>query len=116
MTTQQETARRQLEQFLSTLFLPDELIEIRFIESWFSRAGKKSRVARSAEWLRRSEFISQLGDINDFARAERANVYFGVCPRCREGDSHDETKTPVSTCLHTRDCILHNYSFIIRNL
>lgn len=91
MTIQEEAARRQLEQFLSTLFLPDELIEIRFIESWFARGRKKSRVARSAQWLRRHDFVAQLADINDFARTERANIYFGVCPRCREGDSHDET-------------------------
>jgi hypothetical protein len=91
MTTLQQPARQQLEQFLSILFLPDELIELRFIESWFSGGRKKSRVARSSEWLRRKEFLSQLGDINDFARAERANIYFGVCPRRRKGDSHDET-------------------------
>lgn len=91
MTTLQQAARQQLEQFLSMLFLPDELIEIRFIESWFSRGRKKSRVARSAEWSRRNEFTSQLGDINGFARTECANIYFGVCPRHRVGDSHDET-------------------------
>lgn len=90
MTMLPHAARQQLERFLSILFLPHELIELRFIESWFFEGRKKSRVARSSEWLRRSEFSSQLGEINDFAQRERANIYFGVCPRCRNGDSHDE--------------------------
>jgi hypothetical protein len=91
MTTSRQAARRQLEQLLSTLFLPNELIEIRFIESWVSRGRKKCRVARSAQWLRRHEFLSQYGEITDFARTELANIYFGVCPRCHKGDSHDQT-------------------------
>ena len=42
MKALRQEARRQLEQFLSALFLPDELIELRFIESWISR-GKKAQ-------------------------------------------------------------------------
>jgi len=91
MTTRRYAARRQLEEFLSALFLPDELIEIRFIESWISRGRKKSRVARTAQWLRPHELISCYDEITDFARREFANIYFGVCPRCHEGDSHDHT-------------------------
>jgi hypothetical protein len=90
MRTQGYTARRQLEEFLSALFLPDELIEIRFIESWVFRGRKRSRVARSAQWLRPHELISCYDDITEVARREFANVYFGVCPRCHDGDSHDQ--------------------------
>lgn len=82
--------RRQLERFLTTLFLPDELIELRFIESWVSGGKKRSRVARPADWLRRREFVSRHCEISEFAWRERVNVYFGVCPRPNKGDSHDE--------------------------
>ena len=94
----QQDARRQLEQFLSTLFLSDELIELRFIESWVSRGKKHSRVARAAEWLRREEFVSQYREFADFALRERANVYFGVCPRPGKGDSQDN-------CIETVRCL-----------
>ena len=98
MKALRQGARRQLEQFLSALFLPDELIELRFIESWVSRGKKHSRVARAAEWLRREEFVSQYREITNFARRERANVYFGVCPRPKKGDSQDN-------CIETVRCL-----------
>jgi hypothetical protein len=84
-------ARRQLECFLSALFLSSELIELRFIESWGSFGKKRSRVVRPAEWLRPHEFVSRQHELNSFAKQTQANIYFGVCPRPREGDSHDET-------------------------
>ncbi len=74
MTTLRREARRQLEQFLSTLFLSDELIEIRFIESWVSRGKKRSRVVRPARWLRRHDFVSHHGEMTDLART-RARQY-----------------------------------------
>ena len=98
MTKPRQEARRQLEQFLSTLFLPDEWIELRFIESWVSRGKKQSRVVRAAEWMRREEFVSQYREITDFAEQERANVYFGVCPRSKRGDSQDDQ-------VHTVRCL-----------
>ena len=91
MTTLRRDARRQLEQFLSTLFLSDELIELRFIESWVSRGKKRSRVVRPARWLRRHEFVSQHGEMTDLAQRERANIYFGVCPRPKSGDAQDDS-------------------------
>jgi len=90
MKAQRKDARRQLEQFLSTLFLPDELIELRFIESWVSQGKKRSRVVRDAVWLRREEFISRHREFIELAERERANVYFGVCPRPTSGDAQDE--------------------------
>jgi len=90
MKALRQEARRQLGQFLSALFRPDELIELRFIESWVSGGKKRSRVARAAQWLRREEFLAQHRDITSLARQERANVYFGVCPRPKKGDSQDD--------------------------
>jgi hypothetical protein len=90
MTIPYREARRQLEQFFSALFLPDELIEIRLIESWVSRRKKRSRVVRAAQWLQRDALVSQHREMTGFARRERANVYFGVCPRPRSGDAQDD--------------------------
>ncbi|MHB8953136.1 MAG: hypothetical protein ACYC4U_09215 [Pirellulaceae bacterium] len=90
MKTQCQNARRQLEQFLAALFRPDELIEIRFIESWISRDKRRSRVVQDAAWMLPQELISQHREIVDFAHRERANVYFGVCPRANVGDSQDD--------------------------
>lgn len=91
MKTQPRTARWQLERFLSALFLPDDLIELRFIESWVSQGKKKSRVARRAKWMRYGDIVSRHDDLTAFAKRSRANVYFGVCPRPREGDTDDQT-------------------------
>ena len=91
MTVLPQEACQQLELFLWTLFLADELIESRFIESWISAGKKRSRVVRSAEWLRRDEFVAQHPEIAEFAKRERANVYFGVCPRPRKGDAQDDS-------------------------
>jgi hypothetical protein len=91
MTTLQPEANEEFERFLTTLFLPDELIELRFIESWLSRGRKKSRVVRPARWLRRRDVVALHGDLAAFAKRERANVYFGVCPRPRQGDADDHS-------------------------
>ena len=86
-----KNARRQLARFLAALFLPDEIIELRFIESWLLRGRKRSRVVRPALWLRTSDFLSQHAELVAFARRTQANIYCGVCPRERKGDSHDES-------------------------
>jgi hypothetical protein len=90
MTALRQDPRRQLEQFLSTLFLPDEWMELRFIETWQSDGKRYSRVARASEWLRSGTLVARHGEITESARRDRANVYFGVCPRAKPGDSQDE--------------------------
>lgn len=91
MTISSREARRQLEQFLTALFRPDELIELRFIETWLSEGKKRSRVVRAARWLRPADFVSKHDEITAFAKRRRANIYFGVCPRSKEGDSDDHS-------------------------
>ncbi len=85
MTTLRQIARRQVDQFLSALFLPEELIELRFIESWLSHGKKRSRVVRAAQWLQRADVIAMHAGLTAFAKRTRANIYFGVCPRPRSG-------------------------------
>ena len=87
--------RKQFEQFFATLFRPDELVELRFIESWTSKRKRRGRVAGPAKWLPARKVDSEYDELVEFAESERANVYFGVCPRQREGDSHDETVKKV---------------------
>ena len=98
MTLLRQRSRRQVDRFLSALFLPDELIELRLIESWISHGRKTSRVVHSTQWLRRDEFLSRHAEIASLARHERANVYFGVCPRPKQGDGCDK-------CIATVRCI-----------
>jgi len=74
---------------LSALFLPEELIELRFIETWIARGKKRSCVARAAEWARRADVVASYADLREFASGSRANIFFGVCPRSRRGDSSD---------------------------
>lgn len=91
MRNLRQTTRRQLEQFLSALFLPEELIEVRFIESWQSLGKKLSRVVQPAEWVRRTELASMHRDLIATAQRTRANIYFGVCPREKAGDADDQS-------------------------
>jgi hypothetical protein len=95
MATRYREARRQLEEFLSALFRPGELIELRFIESWLTQGQKRSRVVRAAQWLRADEFVSSHGRLTAFAKRKRANIYFGVCPRSSKGDANDESVQTV---------------------
>jgi hypothetical protein len=91
MTMSSQKPCRQLEQFLSALFLPEDLVELRFIETWVSGGKKKSRVARPARWLHPREMVSNHRDLTAFAKRTRANIYFGVCPRTKEGDADDRS-------------------------
>ena len=91
MRNVRQTTRRQVEQFLSALFLPEELIELRFIESWQSAGRKLSRVVQPAEWVRRGDLVAMHRDLTASAQRTRANIYFGVCPRTNVGDADDHS-------------------------
>jgi hypothetical protein len=91
MAMLRQIAWRQVDEFLSALFLPEELIELRFIESWQSHGKKRSRVVRAAQWLHRADVIATHAALASFARRTRANIYFGVNPRPKEGDADDQT-------------------------
>jgi hypothetical protein len=91
MNKLRQTARQQLEQFLSALFRPEDLIELRFIESWLSQGKKQSRVVQAAQWLQRHDVIARQDKFSKFAKRTRANLFFGVCPRSHEGDAGDQS-------------------------
>jgi hypothetical protein len=83
--------RDQFRRFFAALFKPNELIEFRFIESWTNAEKRKSRVVVPAQWIRAGQVAEEYDDLVRFAETERANIYFGVCPRPRVGDATDET-------------------------
>jgi hypothetical protein len=90
MKSLRQSPCQQLAQFLSALFPHDEWVELRFIESWQSAGKKHSRVARAAEWLRPATLVARHREITESAKRDQANVYFGVCPRAKPGDSQDD--------------------------
>lgn len=83
--------RNQFRRFFAALFQPDELVEFRFIETWTKAGKRKSRVVCPARWVRAGQVTDKFYDLVQLAASERANVYFGVCPRPRVGDATDET-------------------------
>ncbi len=69
--------------FLSALFTPDDLVELRLIETWVEAGKKRSRYVRSAFDRAAAFDEAALADINAYCEVTRANAFFGVCPRPR---------------------------------
>jgi len=91
MSQEKPKARKQFRRFFEVLFRPEELVELRFIESWTSESKRRSRVAAPSKWLPAGELLAEYEELVQFAEAERANIYVGVCPRPNEGDAVDES-------------------------
>ena len=110
MTTKPDPS--QAVQFLKVLFRPDDLIVLKPIESWVdpTTGTAESRVIWSAIeyiWLgvsvpnaidpRQSKWVylpdeeikRQLQPLFHVAASERANIYFGVCPRFGRGGKYE---------------------------
>ncbi len=88
--SQEKQARKQFCRFFEALFRPEELVELRFIESWTSKGKRRSRVAAPAKWLSATDVVGEYDELVTIAESERANIYFGVCPRPSDGDAIDE--------------------------
>ena len=65
--------------FISSLFVPDDLVELRLIETWVEAGKKRSRVIQSVLDHGASFDEAALTDINAYCKKDRANVYLGVC-------------------------------------
>ena len=87
--------REQFAQFFAAMFRPDELVELRFIESWSSKGKRRSRVAGPAKWIPAAQVIAEYDELVQFAESQRANIYFGVCPRPNIGDAVDQNIVTV---------------------
>lgn len=76
--------------FLQTIFAPSDLVLFRPIESWTENGKKRSRVVPRSTEYRRAEPQGLQHAIDSqrlLAAGERANLFFGVCPRFGE-DGH----------------------------
>ena len=73
-----EARRSEMTSFLSTLFRPFDLVEIRAIETW-TGGGKKLSRPVGRYWLSPNEITGRLGEI--FELNQTANIFFGVNPR-----------------------------------
>lgn len=83
--------------FLATLFAPGDLILLRPIETWSGESGEKKtrvvydaiqyvrlgiRAGTSGQWsIAPSQLESIVNKLNEIGRRERANIFFGTCPR-----------------------------------
>lgn len=95
MIQENQSPQGQFERFFAALFRPDELVELRLIESWTSRGKRRSRVAAPPRWIPAGQLLGEYDELVKFAESPRANIYFGVCPRPNEGDAVDQSITTV---------------------
>jgi hypothetical protein len=73
---------------LEALFCHKELLRLRFIEAWTAGSQKKSRVDYPEPGLERRGSITtptRWRAYQSRAERQRTNVFFGVCPRPKEG-------------------------------
>ena len=75
-------------QFLSLLFAPGDLVNVRFIETWIEDRDGKLATRRRNVW--KEERVRELEGLFhpsiwtgmlDISHREKANIFFGVCPR-----------------------------------
>lgn len=91
-------------EFLMALFEPGDLVLFRFVESWIDSDGKaQTRVVNAeTQYVRlgaripgggwqfvRPQLETLIQRLNATAERERANVFFGVCPRFGGGGEFD---------------------------
>ena len=80
----------ELTGFLNALFLPDDVVLIRPIETWTEAGKKRSRVVYKSVRYVTAKPLSTHGRlwamIDYMARSEKANLFFGVCPRFNRKD------------------------------
>jgi hypothetical protein len=71
-----------INQFVGALFEPQDIVCVRFIETWTEDGQKKSQV-KLRRWLRAEQVVQpdQWAYLHEQAEALRANQFFGVCPR-----------------------------------
>jgi hypothetical protein len=72
--------------FVNALFEPDDLIVVRPVESWVQDGKKKSRVVGDKVlYVTAKDFAAFAPSarkwLDEVGETERANIYFGVCPR-----------------------------------
>lgn len=84
--------------FLSILFTPDDLVELRLIETWVEASKKRSLVIRTVFDRAAAFDEAAMTDINAYCQKNNANVFFGVCPRPRR-ESGKSSAITLCRCL-----------------
>jgi hypothetical protein len=81
-----QTLPDELVRHVSTLFLPDDLIMVRLIETSIQNGKKKSRVVHT-EHLTLTQILTPQAwhTFSNIAQQNHACVFFGVCPRSGNG-------------------------------
>jgi hypothetical protein len=74
-----------LARFVGTLFAPDDVVLLRPIETWTEEKKRKSRVLYQATVYPSAQTLAEnlklWTRLQQLAERERANLFFGVCPR-----------------------------------
>lgn len=84
-------AQTELRAFTDALFPPDDLVELRLVESWNERGKSQARVL-SRSWQRAAELPAAWASLAE-KNAQGANIYFGVNPRTGRGGRKDSVRT-----------------------
>lgn len=87
-----QVARRDVEASLEILFAPDDLVELRAIETWTENNKKHSQVVKR-DWLRPAEILANCCALSRL-NGKGANIFFGVNPRKNKGGK----KSSVALC------------------
>jgi len=86
------------------MFAPGDTISLRFVETWIeTTAGKpcKKSQVKMSRWYSIESLCDQdiLNDLDDQGDAQRANHFFGVCPRVGQKLFEQECQIRVVRCL-----------------
>lgn len=81
-----------LQDFLTTLFEPSDLVELRLIRTW-SEEGKQRSQCQGRKWLTPPEILAAWPELQR-RNSQGANIFYGVNPRSAKGS----TKQEVALC------------------
>src|ERR1035441_1766368 len=71
---------QETKDFIQTLFKPNEIIDLRFIESWKENDKSKGEL-KSNDFVTIEQLISGWDNFCKYALNTNSNFFFGVCPR-----------------------------------
>jgi KaiC/GvpD/RAD55 family RecA-like ATPase len=85
--------RQQLASFLDALFLDGDLVELRPIETWEDKpTGRREARMLGREYKYPIQIVEDYDRLLRLNMQERANVFFGVCPRVGMGGTKDHVR------------------------
>lgn len=75
----------QIADFVNTLFAPDDIVLVRFIESWEENGKKAKDLEPITQHFKPHDLLENWASVLHTAEKRRKNVFFGVCPRVQAG-------------------------------